>query len=121
MVRNFSAELIFPQPISGHQNAGSMAGEKNWEGLMKKGQSHRHQTMPPPLPSVATQLPLDITGIPADFLTLEEFEITKILDASPLEGAIANVYSTGEVVTGFLRRAGLAQRLADTLRLDLAN
>ena len=63
---------------------------------MKRPQSHRHQTTTqnePLLPWVAAQLPLNITGIPADLLIAEEVEIIKILDAMPLEGPIANMYS----------------------------
>lgn len=86
-----------------------MTSHKNWEELVKKAEPHRDQTLAeiePPLPSVPSQLRLDVTGTTAKLPSPEEVEITEKYDTSSLAMAIASKkYSAETVVMTFLRPA----------------
>lgn len=91
-----------------------------WQEIAKTAQNHRDDSIrrvEPPIPEVPgpDQLPLDRTDVPKYLLSTEEIVITQ----SPPEDLVASLasgkYTSTTVTTAFLRRAGIAQALANCI------
>ena len=100
-----------------------MTVEAPWKKLVAKAVAIRDNSLAkiePPLPPLPEDLPVNVTGIPAQVLTKEEVEITEANDATSLAAAIAGrKYTSEQVVRAFLRRAALAQKLVSSLKYSL--
>lgn len=89
-----------------------------WQDIAQQVQSHRDYTLSqvkPHIPDVLSSLPTNVTAIPRTLLSPREVEIT----TTSAEGLVA-LLATGtltstEVTNAFLRRAGLAQKLVNTV------
>ena len=85
-----------------------------WQEIAKKVQEHRDQTIAkiqPAVPGLPENIPLNVTAIPKQLLSAEEIQITELTpEALVAEISAARLTST-EVVTAYLRRAGIAQKL----------
>lgn len=93
---------------------------KDWQAVASKLQSHRDATiaaLDPPLPTLPSDLPSNVTGIPKQILSESELYITEL----PVEELIPKL-ANGElkavdVTKAYLRRAGLAGLLVYTYPL----
>ncbi|MCJ1375386.1 hypothetical protein MMC20_006621 [Loxospora ochrophaea] len=93
-----------------------MNRHQSWQEIAKLAQEHRDASIAqivPSVPTVPSDLPLDVSAIPRELLTPEEVDITE----KPPEDLVATLASgqlTCTAVTkAFLRRAGLAQQLTN--------
>jgi hypothetical protein len=87
---------------------------KPWQEVAKIAQEVRDRSIAlvqPPVPSVPAELPLNVTRIPQQFLTLAEIEITQTPAETLVEKLASAKLTSVEVTNAFLRRAGLAQKL----------
>lgn len=86
-----------------------------WQTIAQQAQQHRDLTIAcvhPPIPDIQ-DIPLDTSPIPKTILTAEELSITES-DPSDLISKLASGDLTSvQVTNAFLRRAGLAQKLAN--------
>ena len=92
---------------------------KPWQEIAKEAQDLRDASIDrvkPAVPDVPAKLSLDVADIPKYLLSTEEVIITQ----SPAEDLVVSLASgrltSTTVVTAFLRRAGLAQKLVWRLR-----
>ncbi|KAL1303863.1 hypothetical protein AAFC00_000319 [Neodothiora populina] len=95
-----------------------IATQTSWEDVAAAAQKHRDSTIAavkPPVPDVPSDLPLNVTKLPATLLSSEEVSITEsppeVLVASLCRGTLSAV----AVANAFLRRAGLAQKLTNCI------
>ncbi|OTB01086.1 hypothetical protein M426DRAFT_323737 [Hypoxylon sp. CI-4A] len=97
----------------------TIASGASWQDVAADRQRHREETIAevsPPVPEVRPEdIPLNTTDIPKKLLTAEEIQITSA-NVEDLVMKIASGEWTSTAVTkAFLRRAGLAQRLANCI------
>lgn len=91
---------------------------KSWEETAKIAQNVRDKSIAnvtPAIPDIPLELPKNVTDLPRTLLSKAEIELT---EQSPEEllGALATgAISSSTVTLAFLRRAGLAQKLASTV------
>ena len=85
-----------------------------WQEIAEQAQEARDASLKlvePAIPDVPSELPLDVTKLPKHLLSTEEVAITQ----TPTEELVVSLASgrltSVAVVTAFLRRAGLAQKL----------
>ena len=86
----------------------------SWEEIAKKAQNLRDESLnrvEPPIPEVPKQLPLNIVDIPKRLLSVREAEITETTPETLVASLASGQPTALEVVTAFLRRAGVAQKL----------
>lgn len=94
----------------------AIAEDSGWVDVAKNMQKHRDATIAevdPAVPEPPTDLPLNVTGIPAKLLSTEVISIT---ESTPevLVGKLASGSLTcTEVTKAFLQRAGLASKLVN--------
>jgi amidase len=97
----------------------TIASGATWQEVAAGMQRHRDETIMavrPPLPSNLKHLtlPLDLTGIPNQILSPQEIEITH-LKVEDLAALLAkSELSAIDVITAYLRSAGLAQKLVSS-------
>ena len=88
-----------------------------WQDIAAEAQANRDKTIAsiePPVPEVNdTELPQNVTGIPRQLLTESEIRITETPVEHLLPQLASGKLSSVDVTNAFLRRAGLAQRLAN--------
>lgn len=85
-----------------------------WEQVAADRQKHRNFTIgavEPPVPAVPKELPLNVTGIPKQLLTSEEFKITEMKVEELVPALAGGKISAVDVTKAFLRRAAVAQAL----------
>ncbi len=98
-----------------------------WEEVAADRQKHRDASIAavqPLVPDVPTDLPLNVSAIPAQLLHADEVDITEAPPEEILSRIADRKISVKQVVTAFLRRAGLAQKLVLSLsapRLSIPN
>jgi len=88
--------------------------QRSWQDIAKQAQKHRDETIAavqPPVPDVASDLPLNVSGIPKELLSEREIDITETAPEDLVEHMSTGTITSAEVTTAFLRRAGLAQKL----------
>ena len=89
-----------------------------WQEVAKIAQDHRDDSIrrvQPPVPEVPDQLPFDRTEIPKYLLSTEETVITQTAPEQLVASLASGKYTSTAVTTAFLRRAGLAQALANCI------
>ena len=89
-----------------------------WQEVAKIAQDHRDDSIrrvKPPIPEVPDQLTLDRTEIPKYLLSTEETVITQTAPEQLVASLASGKYTSTAVTTAFLRRAGLAQALANCI------
>ena len=89
-----------------------------WQEVAKIAQKHRDDSIgrvEPPIPETPDQLPHDRTDIPKYLLSTEEILITQTAPEDLVASVASGKYSSVIVTTAFLRRAGLAQALANCI------
>ena len=87
---------------------------RTWQEIASDVQKYRDKTISqvsPPIPNVPTQLPLNVTKLPQEFLSSKEIEITETPCEKLLFALAQRQVSCKNVTNAFLRRAGLAQKL----------
>ena len=92
--------------------------DPTWQEVAKKAQEYRDESIrrvEPPIPEIADQLPLDRTDIPKYLLSTEENIITQTAPEDLVTSLASGKYTSLAVTTAFLRRAGLAQALANCI------
>ncbi|KAI8957524.1 amidase [Daldinia sp. FL1419] len=97
----------------------TIANGATWQEVATDRQRHRDATIAevsPPVPGLRQEdIPLNSTGVPKLLLTEQEIEITS-MDVENLVKKIASGEWSSTVVTNaFLRRAGLAQKLTNSI------
>jgi len=97
---------------------------KTWQEIAQEAQDHRDRSLAevqPPLPEIkAEDLPLNVTSIPALYLSPSEIEISETSPEKLVELLATGELSCVEVTNAFLRRAGLAQKLVTSIPFPLA-
>lgn len=94
---------------------------KPWQEVAKLAQEARDKSVAlvqPPVPDVPADLPLNVTEIPKQLLTPSEIEITETPPEALVQKLASGELTSVAVITAFLRRAGLAQKLVN---LELMN
>ena len=91
-----------------------------WQEIAKVAQNHRDDTIrrvEPPIPEIPgpDQLPLDRTDVPKYLLPTEEIVITQTAPEDLVASLASGRYTSTAVTIAFLRRAGLAQALANCI------
>ena len=89
-----------------------------WQEVAHIAQTHRDDSIrrvEPPIPNVPDQLPLDRTDVPKYLLSTEEVAITETAPEDLVTSLATGKYTSTTVTTAFLRRAGLAQALANCI------
>jgi hypothetical protein len=101
-------------PSPSYQPTVTTASGASWQEVSADRIAHRDATislLSPPLSELPAELPLNVTGIPAQILSADEIAITE----SPVEVLLPKLasgeLSAEDVAKAFLRRAGLAGKL----------
>lgn len=92
-----------------------------WQEVAQLAQSLREKSIAdiqPPVPEIPSQhdLLLNVTSIPRKLLGEAELKITESPPEDLLRSLASGQLSSVEVVTAFLRRAGIAQKLVCTTK-----
>ncbi|MCJ1378120.1 hypothetical protein MMC17_001216 [Xylographa soralifera] len=88
----------------------------SWQEVAKTAQEYRDASIgrvEPAVPNVPQYLPRDVTSIPKELLSKEEVEITQTLTEDLLKSLASGELTSTTITKAFLRRAGLAQKLAN--------
>ena len=88
--------------------------KRTWQEVARTAQDHRDESInlvEPRIPDVPTELPLDVTNLPKQFLSKSELDVTETSAEQLVASLAAGYYSSVDVTKAFLRRAGLAQKL----------
>jgi amidase len=92
-----------------------------WEEVAADRQKHRDASIAavqPPVPDPPIDLPLDVSDIARQLLSYEEVKITEMPPEEILSLLASKSISATEVITAFLRRAGLAQKLVFQIHIQ---
>jgi hypothetical protein len=92
----------------------TITGGATWQEVAADAQRYRDTTIArvePAIPDVPSELPLNVSGLPAQLLSPKENEITTLTTEQLIPKLAAGELSAVEVSKAFLRRAGLAQKL----------
>lgn len=94
--------------------------KSTWQEVAQGAQKYRDDSIrrvEPPVPEVPgpDQLPLDRTDVPKYLLLTEEIIITQTAPEDLVASLASKKYTSTTVTTAFLRRAGLAQALANCI------
>jgi amidase len=85
-----------------------------WKEVAADRQKHRDASIAavqPSVPDPPIDLPLDVSDMARQLLSYEEVKITETPPEKILSRLASRSISATEVITAFLRRAGLAQKL----------
>ncbi|KAI2773959.1 amidase [Daldinia loculata] len=97
----------------------TIANGATWQDVAADRQRHRDATIAevsPPVPEVRQEeIPLNTTGIPKKLLTEQEIEITNTDVENLAKRITSGEWSSVAVINAFLRRAGLAQKLTNSI------
>ena len=91
---------------------------KPWQEIAKEVQTFRDKSISaikPPVPRIGGKLPQNVTKLPRRLLPAEECKITEMAPEELLPALASGMLSSVDVTTAFLRRAGVAQQLANCL------
>ena len=92
---------------------------RNWEETAKIAQDLRDRSIAdvePAIPAVPSELPKNVISLPRVLLSEAEVSLTEKSPESLLAELATGAISSSAVTLAFLRRAGLAQKLASTPR-----
>jgi amidase len=92
-----------------------------WQDIAVEAQKLRDSSIAkvePAIPDVPADLPLDVTVLPKELLSEAEIKITESAPDDLVSSLAAGQVSAVDVTNAFLRRAGLAQKLARCLPFD---
>ncbi|KAI9656081.1 MAG: hypothetical protein M1821_005142 [Bathelium mastoideum] len=95
-----------------------MSKSASWEEIAMRVQAYRDETIrqvSPTVPGVPFKLPLKVTAIPAEVLTSKENDITGLAPEVLLDKLVQGQLLSTQVVTAYLRRAGVAQQLVNCI------
>jgi len=99
-----------------HTSAPPTTG-KPWQDICADVQTYRDATVEAVFPALssltASDLPLNVTGVPADVLTSEEIRITSLPVEELLSLLASRELSCVETTNAFLKRAAVAQHLVN--------
>lgn len=87
-----------------------------WQDIAKAAQTHRAETIArvkPSVPEPPTDLPLNVTPLPAKLLPPNVIRITESSTEDLIDLLATGKLTSTEVTTSFLRRAGLASKLVN--------
>ncbi|MCJ1272107.1 hypothetical protein MMC22_012014 [Lobaria immixta] len=90
----------------------------SWQEIVKQAQEARDASLKlvdPAIPDVPSELPLDVTEIPKYLLSTEEAVITQTAPEELVASLASGRLKSVAVVTAFLRRAGIAQKLTNCI------
>ncbi|OKL59567.1 hypothetical protein UA08_05111 [Talaromyces atroroseus] len=93
-------------------------GRTPWQDIAQRAQDARDKTIAlvqPPVPDVPAELPLNVVEVPKKLLTAREVEITETPPEELVIKLASGAWTSVEVATTFLRRAGLAQKLVNCI------
>lgn len=93
--------------------------QRNWEETAKIAQDLRDRSIAdvePAIPAVPSELPKNVISLPRVLLSEAEVSLTEKSPESLLAELVTGAISSSAVTLAFLRRAGLAQKLASTPR-----
>lgn len=93
-----------------------MEDSKSWQQIAKTAQGLRDESISriqPPVPDVPSDLPANVTDVPKQLLTKDEVRITETSTEDLVSLLASGKLTSTVVVKAFLRRAGIAQRLAN--------
>lgn len=88
--------------------------KSSWQDVAATAQELRDTSISriyPPVPDVPQDLAKNVTGIPKQLLTTDEVLITETGPDELISALASGKTSSAVVVSAFLRRAGLAQKL----------
>ncbi|KAL9621118.1 MAG: hypothetical protein Q9160_004369 [Pyrenula sp. 1 TL-2023] len=91
---------------------------RSWQETASIAQKNRDQSIAevaPPVPDVPADLPDNVTELPRKLLSAEEVTITESSPETLLIELASGKLTSAEVTAAFLRRAGLAQKLANCI------
>lgn len=86
----------------------------SWQEIAKQAQEARDASLKlvePAIPDVPSELPLDVTEIPKHLLSSDEVIITQTAPEKLVASLASGRLTSVTVITAFLRRAGIAQKL----------
>lgn len=95
-------------------SASTALSKTSWREIVKQAQEARDASLKlvkPAIPEVPSELPLDVTEIPKYLLSKEEVTITQTAPEELVVSLASGRLTSVAVVTAFLRRAGIAQKL----------
>jgi amidase len=87
---------------------------KSWQEIAQIAQDLRDKSIEqvkPTIPDVPSELPLNVSKLPAELLSKAEISITENSPEDLLDLLASGKVTSTEVTNAFLRRAGLAQKL----------
>ena len=87
---------------------------KSWQEIAQIAQDLRDKSIEqvePTIPDVPSELPLNVSKLPAELLSKAEISITETSPEDLLDLLASGKVTSTEVTNAFLRRAGLAQKL----------
>ena len=90
----------------------------SWQDIAGKAQEYRDASMrrvQPAVPKAPEPLPLDVTSIPKTLLSQQELYATQISPEVLIEKLASGELKSIDVTAAYLRRAGLAQALANCI------
>ncbi|KAI1373284.1 amidase [Hypoxylon crocopeplum] len=97
----------------------TIANGAKWEDVAADRQRHRDATIAevrPPVPELRPEdVPLNTTGIPKKLLTEEEIRVTGTNVEDLVKKIASGEWTSTAVISAFLRRAGLAQKLTNCI------
>lgn len=85
-----------------------------WQEVAEDRQKYRDATIKaitPGIPALPKELPLNVTGIPKQILTIEEVKMTEMKVEELVPALAEGKLSAVDVTKAFLRRAAVAQAL----------
>lgn len=95
-------------------SAPTALSKTSWQEIVKQAREARDASLKlvkPAIPDVPPELPLDVTEIPKYLLSKEEVAITQTAPEKLVVSLASGRLTSVTVVTAFLRRAGIAQKL----------
>ena len=93
--------------------------QRNWEETAKIAQDLRDRSIAdvePAIPAIPSELPKNVISLPRVLLSEAEVSLTEKSPEDLLAELARGAISSSAVTLAFLRRAGLAQKLASTPR-----
>jgi len=101
---------------SQHTTAPPTTG-KPWQDICADVQAYRDATVEAVFPAlsslIASDLPLNVTGVPADVLTFQELHITSLPTEEILHRLASRELTCFETTNAFIRRAAVAKHLVN--------
>ncbi|OAL51348.1 amidase [Pyrenochaeta sp. DS3sAY3a] len=92
--------------------------KRSWEEIAQEAQDHRRLTisqLSPPPPDVPTELPKNVTNVPAQLLDENVLSITSLLPEELLSSLATGKLSAVQVSQAYLQRAAVSQGLTNCL------